>query len=60
MLPTTYGIQKINSNVQYFFWGLGRASMAFDLLFELFETLGIPGGPDGFVIFDLFGILETK
>src|ERR1700688_2373620 len=31
------------------------SGLAFDLLFEPFVTLGIPGGPDGFVIFNLFG-----
>src|SRR5712671_3609505 len=31
------------------------SGLAFDLLFEPFVTLGIPGGPDAFVIFDLFG-----
>src|ERR1700720_1530127 len=31
------------------------SGLAFDLLFEPFVTLGIPGSPDGFVVFDLFG-----
>src|SRR5438445_8463228 len=26
MLPTSHGIQKIGSNVQYFFWGMGMSS----------------------------------
>src|SRR5207245_4730441 len=31
MLPTSYRIQKIGSNVQYFFWGMGRPSQPIPL-----------------------------
>jgi DMSO/TMAO reductase YedYZ molybdopterin-dependent catalytic subunit len=46
MLPTSYGIQKIHSNVQYFFWGMGRASLASWVLVESSVNLDASGNRD--------------